>query len=68
MYVEKKIQIEFEKSEKETIERFITFFKDFKEEGCEYMSCSDCPFEKFCDGNISSVDSFTEYLNKQLGE
>lgn len=66
MVVEKKVVVEFEKDEKEIVEKFITIFKDFKEDGCEYMSCSDCPFEKLCDGNISSADDFIADINENL--
>ena len=66
MFVGKKATVEFEKDEKETLEKFITIFKDFKEDGCQYMSCSDCPFEKICDRNISSADDFIADINEYL--
>lgn len=67
MYVEKKIQIEFEKDEKEIINNFIALQSKCKDNGfCDYMDCCYCPFDSLCTNNISNANEMEDHINENL--
>lgn len=67
MYVEKKIQIEFEKDEKEIINNFIALQSKCKDNSlCDCMDCCYCPFDSLCTNNISNANEMEDHINENL--
>ena len=68
MYLEKEIQVEFTQKEKELINNFIDLQKECKREDlCDYIDCSYCPFDSLCTNNIDSANKMEEHINENLG-
>ena len=67
MFIEKKIRVEFEKDEKNVIQKMIDLYKSFEEEDiCQHLACCDCPFEKLCNANYDTAEELIEELNESI--
>lgn len=67
MFVERKVNVEFDKEEQNTIQKMIDLYKKFSDEDiCRHLSCCDCPFEKLCNANYDTAEEFIEDLNESI--